>query len=373
MATTAETTTKPPGDFEEGGTFSQTFPDYDPNAPREPKPEAKPSLIRRLSDIEIIPTPPLLIGRLHPTKATVLFGPGDIGKGSVASSWISNLVEIGHTVLILDYEDNEEEWAGRIQGLGGIEAREGVIHVPPSRAWGPGAIWDHVNEIIALCKAENITYLVIDSAGTACGGADALKAESAGTYMTALQHIALPSLSLAHVTKAHDARYPFGSVFWHNLCRFSWSMMPKGTDRLLVARKHNNYGSQQAQTVDLVYRDNVLREVTERPASHTLEDRIAEAIEDGIGRTPTEIASLMNDGLPKEEKTAAKTIAATLSRSLKKNGTRSRFTTAGEGKYALRDGPDDNRPTTVAAPAAAASNGPATTVQPTRSWTEDNG
>ena len=32
---------------------------------------------------------------------------------------------------------------------------------------------------------------------------------------------------LAHVTKMHDARYPYGSVYWHNVPRVSWSFMPR--------------------------------------------------------------------------------------------------------------------------------------------------
>lgn len=40
--------------------------------------------------------------------------------------------------------------------------------------------------------------------------------DAPSSYGAALQHIGLPTLSIAHVTKEGSLKYPFGSVFWHN-------------------------------------------------------------------------------------------------------------------------------------------------------------
>ena len=58
-----------------------------------------------LRDVRSAPPPPLLVGRLDPFGHTLLFGPGGIGKGALASIWIVCAVRAGHRVLILDYEN----------------------------------------------------------------------------------------------------------------------------------------------------------------------------------------------------------------------------------------------------------------------------
>ena len=39
-----------------------------------------------------------------------------------------------------------------------------------------------------------------------------------------LSRLALPSLTVAHVTKADDDRYPFGSIFYHNSAHITWNV-----------------------------------------------------------------------------------------------------------------------------------------------------
>ncbi|MEJ1731141.1 hypothetical protein SMA90_32955, partial [Escherichia coli] len=73
-----------------------------------------------------------------------------------------------------------------------------------------------------------------------------LKPEAPAQYATALAYIGRPVLSLAHVTKDGDGRYPFGSAFWHHLARTTWSVERVGGDGhkvLLRHRKHNNHGN----------------------------------------------------------------------------------------------------------------------------------
>ena len=57
----------------------------------------------------------------------------------------------------------------------------------------------------------------------ACGATNPLDPEAPGQFFAAIARIGLPSLTLAHVTGAGDLSKPFGSVFWHNLARVTWS------------------------------------------------------------------------------------------------------------------------------------------------------
>jgi hypothetical protein len=293
--------------------------------------------VKRLSAVDRTLPPPLLLDRIDPAKATILFGPGDIGKGTLASSWITQLHDLGERILILDYEGQEEEWARRISGLAGADILDDIIHVAPMREWG-GPIWKHAAEISRIADAEGITRLVIDSAGMACAGTDPAKPEAPLQFGEALQQIGRPSLTLAHVTKQHDARYPYGSVYWHNVPRVSWSFMPKGQDRVLVCRKANNYEKPPAASVGFTYLDHELREVWEKPASWTLEDRIADVLADGGARTPTAIAAVLNEGVERTEQTSSTSVSGTLSRGLKRAGADYRFTVANDGHWTVRQG-----------------------------------
>jgi hypothetical protein len=296
------------------------------------------TFIKHLNEADRTPPPDLLLNRLDPAKATVLFGPGDIGKGTTACSWIVRMHKLGYRVLIADYESNEEEWARRIYGLGGIDVLNDTIHISPSREWG-GAIWDHVDKLQEQVEKEDRTYLVIDSAGMACGGLDPSKPEAAIQYGAAIQQIGIPSLTLAHVTKAHDARYPYGSVYWHNIPRMSWSLMPKSQDKLLVCRKANNYEKPGASTITFEYYNRILGEVNERPAEWTLEERIAEILADGEAKTPTAIAAAISEDAEPGDETKANIVSATLSKGLKRAGMAYKFTATGGGKWALREEP----------------------------------
>lgn len=294
------------------------------------------SHVKRLSELDRSPAPPLLLDRLDPLGPTILYGPGGIGKGVLASSWASRLQQAERRVLILDYEDHPEEWARRVHGLSGEDAMD-ILHVPALREWG-GAIWMHSESVREFVESEGITYLVIDSAVMACAGTDPSSPEAPSLYSSGLQAIGVPSLTLAHVNRAHDARYPFGSVFWHNLARITWSLMPKGEERLLVARKHNNYAKPGASSVTSTWHDGVLGEVWEKPAAWTLLDRIAEALSDGPA-TPSAIAGILNDGMEEGERTTRQSVSGVLTRDLRTNGTSSRFTVE-DGNWTLRRSPE---------------------------------
>jgi hypothetical protein len=284
------------------------------------------------TDLNLAPPKPLLCGRLDPIEASILFGPGGVGKGALACEYIRRLVGEGHVVLILDFEDHGDEWGRRMSGLGVDLTR---VHWMAPFKHGLGALFD--GKTAAAIKAEidavGATYLVIDSIIVACAGFEVAAPETPGLYAKALQFFGLPSLSLGHVNRQHDLRYPFASVFWHNLARVTWSLAEKGGDILLQNRKASNYERQGAFTVAYEWWNNALREVTETPASITLMDRITEVLAERKMTAPA-ITEAVNEGLPQDEHTSAGTIRAALSRELRK-GRAALVTKTGE-EWSLR-------------------------------------
>ena len=221
---------------------------------------------RSLLAIPDDPPLPLLLDRLDPEGHTILFGPGGAGKGVLTASWIVGLVNAGRKVLILDYENHPSEWSRRVGGLGGDDARRAVVHVAPlSSSWNGqrGAIWHQADEIRALAQEHKPDVLVIDSIVMACAGADPMKPETAALYAGALERIGLPALSLAHVTKTEDLRYPFGSAFWHNFARTTWSLKPDAERAILrenaerlrdLAAQLDNHHLENADEPDFSFR-----------------------------------------------------------------------------------------------------------------------
>lgn len=273
---------------------------------------------------------PLLVGRLDPIEATLLYGEGGVGKGALACEWVRRLGVGGHTVLILDYEFHEGEWGRRLKGIG---ADPSTYHwLPPLRSGLRSLTDPKVAEAIKT-EAEYLgaSYLVIDSLVMACAGNDVSDPNVPIEYAASLQAIGLPSLSLGHVTKMHDLRYPFGSVFWHNMARMSFSLSRRGYDVLLHNRKASNYRPLPTQSVTYDWWDDVLRGVSEQRAELSLMDRIGEVLtEAGTGLSTKDIADGLNDGLEKSEQTSQDTVRATLTRDLRKLGMLSVVTKSGD-------------------------------------------
>jgi len=280
---------------------------------------------RCLAEVSTAPPPAPLLGHLDPQGHTILHGMGGVGKGTLAAWWIVDLVAAGHRVLVVDYEGHPEEWARRIYGLGGAQAVEAVLHVSPSSAgWTDrrGAIWDQAADLHALAVAWGATYMVVDSIVPACGGTDPLKPEAAGQYAAALIGIGLPTLSLAHVTKADNPVYPFGSIFWHNLARMSWSLTRDGETVQLACRKANNYDHLGRFVVTTTWFEGRLGEVDLTPYSVVLADRIAET----IAPDPLTVAEIVDRLNADEDEGGVKagSVRTALRRGLKAN----RFTIA---------------------------------------------
>lgn len=295
--------------------------------------------IRRLTEITTSAPPPLLVSRCDPLGHTILFGPGGVGKGVLACQWIVEVARLGHVVVIVDYESHPEEWSRRILSLGGPEAHATVFHVAPlTPAWrgAHGTIWTQAADLHALVEELHATYVVVDSTVPACGGVDPMKPEAASLYAGALQLIARPVLSLAHVTKADDQRYPFGSVFWHNLARVTWSLSPGGSNGehsvILTHRKRNNYASLGKLLIDVRWDDGLPVEVTERRYSAALADRIVVELTAGP-QTVGELVTVLNDNLDEgAEKFLPNSVRTALRRGAKANP--KRFTSTGKGAAA---------------------------------------
>jgi hypothetical protein len=272
---------------------------------------------RVLTDIDPAAPPPMEVDRVDPEGHTILFGTGGVGKGAVAAAWIVQLVGAGHRVLIADYENHPGEWARRIASLGGVEVLASGVHVAPLTAeWGGtrGPLWKQAADLRTLALALDSTYLVLDSIVPACAGVDPSKPEAVSQYAAALELIGLPALSLAHVNRADDLRYPFGSVFWHNLARTTWSLQASADGAVLTHRKHNNYASRGKFLVTAAWEDNRLTGLWEKPWAAALGDLIDEVLGDDA-LTLSEIVDALNvERDDDEEKAKADSVSKALRR-----------------------------------------------------------
>jgi hypothetical protein len=302
-----------------------------------------------LSAIDATAPPPLILDRIDPEGHTILFGTGDVGKGSLATSWVARLVDEGFhkpwhggqpqpigQVLILDYENHPREWARRFLSLSKTTNRDmRVFWAGPLRPDFPkrGAIWNHAETVRKIVTNYGIELVVVDSIVPACGGADVMEPGAPARYAGAIQAFGAPVLSIGHVTKADDARYPFGSIFWHNLARVSWSLTRAAGGRLeLVNRKSNNYAKQGRFEVVITWHEDELREVWERPYSAALGERIDDVLADGP-LTATEITDRLNEECDVgEEPVKLDSVGRTLRRGL--TGIAPRYEIAGTGKTA---------------------------------------
>lgn len=188
-----------------------------------------------LSDITAEAPKPLRLGFLDPDDATVLYGDGGTGKGVLAASWAAALSRDGEIVLILDYEAHARtEWRPRVEAFGGDLER---VRISQPKI----AIWDAADDIAAEAASVGATWVFVDSVAYACLGLEVEKSATAIRYSAAITRLGLPTLSLAHTTKADgDQRHPFGSVFWSNGARVTISMTGRGdAPRVLENRKTN--------------------------------------------------------------------------------------------------------------------------------------
>lgn len=239
-----------------------------------------PSPLRTLISFSTDPPPPMLIERLDPSGHTILFGAGGVGKGTYTAWLAVCLVRAGHKPLILDYEHHPEEWARRVYGLDADALPVVNYAAPLSAAWEGkrGALWDAADELRTLCIDESITTVIVDSLAIACAGADVSDPGTPALYAAGLELLERPVLSLAHVNRAHDMTYPFGSAFWHNLARMSWSLEEDGPRSILTPRKANNYVRTGKVAIEVTWDSGRPLSVYERPYGDLMADRIRDVL-----------------------------------------------------------------------------------------------
>lgn len=218
--------------------------------------------IDRSVDLANVPLPEIrqwAIERFAPKGlSTIVFGMGGGGKSFLCADialhclygmpWKGRAVDHVYGVMIIDYEDAEDEWRLRVQQL-----CDGYGWPFPERGYRyyPGRaipVADQIAQIREVVEHERIGLVVIDSAISAVGG-DVIDMQSPARLVNALQSIGVSAIIIAHNTKAEDARYPLGSIAWHNLVRATHYLESTQTEGsvILDAALHNKKGNRGLQ------------------------------------------------------------------------------------------------------------------------------
>jgi hypothetical protein len=180
-----------------------------------------------LHEIETDLSVSYLIHPILPAEgATIWFGMGESGKSYVVLSSLLNMALAGTPVMFVDYEADERAIKRRVvrlaAGLGvELEAeffRRWFIYWPAR-----GKPFSSMLPAIKRRVEQGIGIIGIDSAAAACGS-NPNDEEAALSFFNALSRLRIPSLTVAHVTKADADKYPFGSIFWHNYARATWNV-----------------------------------------------------------------------------------------------------------------------------------------------------
>lgn len=126
-------------------------------------------------------------------------------------------------VLYIDYEADAATLKGRLRRL--MAGSETATDDVPVFYW-PARGVPLVEMVPALRKKiakDSIGLVIVDSAALAAG-AEPERAETAIHYFNALSSLDVPSLILAHETKAGEDQWPFGSIFYHNSARATFNV-----------------------------------------------------------------------------------------------------------------------------------------------------
>lgn len=197
---------------------------------------------------------PVLLPPFAVAGPSILFGDGGSGKTYFALA-IAICVATGAPfmgedsrvmrTLYVDYEADAATLKGRAGELAtGMGLNGDRIPLDYWPAQGV-SVMDLVPSLRRKVQRDNIGLLIVDSAGLAAGG-EPERAETAIRYFNALAALRVPSVTIAHQTKAGDDKYPFGSIFWHNSARCTWNvkLLQEETGNVsrlgLFNRKSNN-------------------------------------------------------------------------------------------------------------------------------------
>ena len=270
----------------------------------------------------------------------VLYGPGGSTKSYLASFMAlckhNGLDFFGEgtdrcNAMLLDWEVNEAEAARRCTLLAnGIRQQYiGADIKLPRYKRCVGSLQNEVSEIAADIAEHEIGFVVIDSAGPACGG-DAISGQLAIEFFEALRRVTTPTnadaLVLAHVSKTEvrdengGHRLPFGSVFFTNMARACWEVRAEETGQKDIVQvnvhcRKSNMGRPEPYGMRVVFQkehDDLVAVVVEETEAHdvsteqtAIRDMILVELKHGacgpselaeaIGTTPSMVSKTLTD------------------------------------------------------------------------------
>lgn len=159
---------------------------------------------------------------------TILFGQGGSGKSYLSldialhvlmgEPWMGRATDPVMSVLVIDYEDQADEWrlrANQICMAHGWEfPAEAFRYLPGMNI----PIIDQIENIADLVTRHKVGLIIVDSAVSACKGSPR-EEEAPASVINPLNDLGVTTLLIAHNTKEDDERYPLGSIMWNNLAR----------------------------------------------------------------------------------------------------------------------------------------------------------
>jgi hypothetical protein len=170
---------------------------------------------------------------------SLLYGDGGSGK-SLAAAWIALRIATERPVLYLDWEAGPGAFQNRIRALARGMGRDvpGQLLYAEMRA----SLRQAGREAARIAAAEGCAAVIIDTAGPA-GGADPESASTALAFHEISRSFPCPTLALHHIPKnAKDPSKPFGSVYYHNLARLAWHLVPLGGGRASLHCRKFSWG-----------------------------------------------------------------------------------------------------------------------------------
>ena len=192
--------------------------------------------------------------------ASLLVAHGDSLKSMLTLYALGTMAQRGHAVLYVDWEWTADRHRARKVRLFGPERIDGLYYL---RCRAPLTL--ECDRIRRFCDAQRVEFVAIDSIGLASDG-KLVDDDVAIRFHRALSTLP-PALCAAHVPKSAingDAKTdapPFGSVYFSNLCRASWSVkkQPGATDDLvtvgLFPSKQNDGARQRPIGLEFTFTD----------------------------------------------------------------------------------------------------------------------
>lgn len=201
------------------------------------------------------------LDRLLPEGETsILFGDGEAGK-SMFSMFVAVAVATGYplphaigvmepgNVLYLDYESDVEEHARRMKKIAAgmdVDTPRNIFYRESHRP-----IHEEADALAREVAARDVKLIIVDSLAPACGDDPSAPGAAIAT-MNALRSLGATRMAIGHVNKT-DREKPggnqttFGSIFWRNMTRSMWQLVPSQDVSLdgtapfgLYNRKSNN-------------------------------------------------------------------------------------------------------------------------------------